>query len=149
MTAYTKEEIKNSLVRTYAWNGYDLGQELNLTYSFADLLPYWENFDFGLSKVVKGTINSITGPQKEAFRAAVERWESVANIHLKEEAPYTFTVEDQRLHILWGYCCCGWCNGRARHSWKHNFPLRIPLGKLGRRYRDCEYRAGRNSEQSA
>lgn len=35
MTVYTKEEIKNALVRTYAWNGYDLGQELNLTYSFA------------------------------------------------------------------------------------------------------------------
>lgn len=102
MTAYTKEEIKNSLVRTYAWNGYDLGQELNLTYSFADLLPYWENFDFGLSKVVKGTINSITGPQKEAFRAAVERWESVANIHLKEEAPYTFTVEGSAASYSFG-----------------------------------------------
>lgn len=82
MTAYTKEEIKNALVKTYAWNGYDLGQELNLTYSFADLLPYWKNSDFGLSRVVKGTIKSITEPQEEAFDAAVKSWESVANTRL-------------------------------------------------------------------
>lgn len=82
VTKFTQDEIKSALARLYRRNGFERGLELNLTYSFASALPHWTNFDFQASGVVRGTVNSITEPQKEAFDAAVKSWESVANIRL-------------------------------------------------------------------
>ena len=52
----SQEQIKNALVRTYGWNGNNLGNTLNLTYSFASSLPYWKGYDFQFGFVTQGTI---------------------------------------------------------------------------------------------
>ena len=89
MAIPSKDGINSALLRDFGWNGYEKGLTLNLTYSFADQLPYWTSSDFGFTGVLQGSIRGITREQQDVFLEAVMRWENVADIHLNAATPET------------------------------------------------------------
>jgi hypothetical protein len=102
MVDYTKQQVINALIGN-SWNrdangANQLGVGLDITFSFANTrMPYTNDWEMGLVNGVvdfnnQNSFSGVTPNQKDAFRVAANIWNRMANVNLKEEAPYAVNI---------------------------------------------------------